>query len=62
VPDDEEPEYLSLAEAALRLRFSVKTLERWAEEGRLPFVIMSGEKRFALDDLDAIRKRITGCD
>jgi excisionase family DNA binding protein len=62
VPGDEDPEYLTVTEVARILRFSIRTIERWTDEGRLPFVLMSGEKRFARDDVDAMLRRLTDCE
>ena len=51
---DAESQYLTVVEVARILRFSTKTIERWAREGRLPYVVICGERRFRRDDVDAI--------
>lgn len=55
--DDEKPEYVTVMEAARTLGFSVRTLVRWMDEGRLPSVVISGESLLSRKDLEAILTR-----
>jgi excisionase family DNA binding protein len=56
VPDDDDPEFLTTAEAARLLGMSVRTVVRWTNEGRLPSVVIDGEKRLSRRHLQALRK------
>ncbi|MGH9277135.1 MAG: helix-turn-helix domain-containing protein [Acidimicrobiales bacterium] len=49
--------YLSAIEAARQYRISVRTLTRWANAGRLPYVMEEGERWFARADLDTLVAR-----
>lgn len=46
---------LSISEAARRAGFSVDTLRRWSDEGRLPsFRTPGNQRRFLAGDIDAL--------
>ncbi len=58
VPEQQDPSAdLTLLEAARLLGMSVGTIARWAETGRLRYVVVAGEKRFVRSDLNAIAIR-----
>ena len=43
-------------EAARLLHINVRTLARWAQEGRIAFVLLpSGHRRYRVEDVEAIR-------
>ena len=47
-PEDTEENYLTASEAARILHVSSKTVDRWADQGRLPcLVTLGGHRRFA---------------
>ena len=54
MPDERESGYLTVVEAARLLGFPVRTITRWVNQGRLPHVVIEGEKRLARDDVRAI--------
>ncbi len=55
VPPSKRPEYLTPGQAASMLHVSPKTVNRWAHEGRIPYIVtLGGHRRFASDDIDAI--------
>ena len=61
--DDEEPELITVAEAARVLGFSIKTLARWVDEGRLGSVVIDGERRVARGEvLTLFLRRLTDTD
>ena len=62
MPGEGESGYLTLAEAAQLLGFRVRTITRWVNEGRLPHVVIEGEKRLARDDVRAIFEGPANCD
>ena len=46
--DAVEPEYLRPAEAARILQVSPKTIDRWADQGRVPCIVtLGGHRRFS---------------
>ena len=45
MPSDDEPEYLSLAEAAAIFGVSERTLERWTRAGRIPSEVTEDGRR-----------------
>lgn len=50
-----EPEYLTPAEAAARLRISPRTLWRYQSDGRItPVTLPSGHRRFRRADIEAL--------
>jgi excisionase family DNA binding protein len=52
-------DYLRPGEVAAVLHVSAKTVNRWANEGRLPCVMtLGGHRRFARPDIDAVVKRM----
>jgi excisionase family DNA binding protein len=54
------PEYLTLGQAARLLGVSAKTVDRWARQGRIPFVTTpSGRRGFPCDKIKAITSRTT---
>ena len=60
---DQEPEYVTLGEAARLLGFSPRTLERWVESGRIPFLMTAeGERIFPLRELREHSARIDPSD
>lgn len=44
VPADDEPELLTLPEAAAFLRQSPRTVRKWAKEGKIPVLNHPGKK------------------
>lgn len=62
MPAEGESGYLTVAEAARLLGFPLRTIIRWVNEGRLPHVVIEGEKRLALDDVRAILEGPANCD
>jgi excisionase family DNA binding protein len=48
-------EYLAPGEVARRLHVSPKTINRWANDGRIPCIVtLGGHRRFRRDDIDAV--------
>ena len=46
---------LSPQDAARRLGVDVRTLARWAQERRIPFVLLpTGHRRYRVQDIDAL--------
>ena len=54
---DDAAAFLTAVEAARVFRLSVRTIARWAEEGRLPYQHEAGERLFARRDLEAMSLR-----
>lgn len=53
-----DPKLLTSAEAARRLRVSVRTVERWTERGILAAqVLPNGHRRYRVDDVEAALTR-----
>ena len=51
----EEREYLRVAEVAKAFHVSPKTVARWADEGRIPFVLtLGGHRRFPRKDIEKL--------
>lgn len=49
------PDMLSPEETARRLGINVRTLARWAQERRIPFVLLpSGHRRYRVEDIEAL--------
>jgi excisionase family DNA binding protein len=47
-------DYMALGEAARRLHVSPKTVNRWANVGRIPCLLtLGGHRRFREDDIEA---------
>ena len=58
--DAKPPEYLTLGQAARLLGVSAKTVDRWARQGRIPFVITdSGRRGFPCSEIKAMASRTT---
>ena len=56
--ETEETRWLTLGEAADRLRVHRTTLRRWADEGQIPFMLTpGGHRRFASSDVDHLSER-----
>lgn len=61
--DVDEPEYLTPGEVARLLHVSPKTISRWAAQGLIPcLVTLGGHRRFRREDVDEIRRRMSGED
>jgi len=55
----EENEFLTPGEAARLLHVSSKTVNRWANERRLPCIMtLGGHRRFARADVEAAMRRM----
>lgn len=54
----DQPVYLSLADASRELGVHTTTLRRWADTGQIPvYVTPGGHRRFAIEDIEALRVR-----
>jgi excisionase family DNA binding protein len=51
--------YITLQEAALRLRVSPDTIRRRIKSGELPAVLFAGKYRIAIEDVDALVKGVS---
>ena len=49
--------YLTAEEVARVFQLSVRTITRWADAGRLPYVVVDGERRFELQALKGVVSR-----
>jgi len=59
--DEREPEYLRPGEVARILHVSPKTVNRWANEGRLPCIVtLGGHRRFPRVEIEAVAQRMQG--
>jgi excisionase family DNA binding protein len=48
------------SEAARMLHVSPKTVNRWAHEGRIPYIVtLGGHRRFRRHEIEAIAKRMS---
>jgi excisionase family DNA binding protein len=57
----EGTEYLRPSEAAQLLHVSIKSLNRWADEGRVRCITtLGGHRRFPRDEIDAVALRMAG--
>ncbi len=51
--------YLRTSEVADRLHVSTKTVSRWAQEGKLPFLrTLGGHRRYPSDEIEALRREL----
>lgn len=59
-PTDHGPrKYLTPGEAARSLHVSAKTIDRWANGGRVPCVVtLGGHRRFRPEDIDALAEEM----
>ena len=62
VPSKGETEYVTVIEAARLLGFPVRTITRWVNDGRLPYVVIEGNKLLARHDVDALVQGPTNCE
>ena len=54
-------EYLRVAEVARAFHVSPKTVARWADEGRIPFVLtLGGHRRFPRKEIEALLPSVNG--
>lgn len=55
-----EPDYLTAGEVARLLRVSSRTVDRWANDGRLACLMtLGGHRRFSRDDVAAVVEKMT---
>jgi excisionase family DNA binding protein len=53
-PEQFRSDYMTPGEAARSLHVSPKTINRWANEGRIPCIVtLGGHRRFRREDIDA---------
>ena len=62
MPSRGESSYLTLPEAAKLLGFSVRTITRWVNNGRLPYIVIGGKKLLARDDVHSMLEGPTNCE
>jgi excisionase family DNA binding protein len=56
---EKDPTLLTVGEAAKRLGVHPKTLRRWTDAGRLPFIrLPSGHRRFRADLIERLTREI----
>ncbi|HEX2024517.1 MAG TPA: helix-turn-helix domain-containing protein [Acidimicrobiales bacterium] len=59
-PDDAEVEYLTPGQVARILHVSPKTVDRWADQGRIGCIVtLGGHRRFARGDVDEVVAAMT---
>lgn len=59
----DDREYLTAGEVARLLHVSPKTIGRWATQGLIPcLVTLGGHRRFLREDVNEIRRRMSGED
>jgi len=52
---DPQPEYLTPGQVARMLHVSPKTVNRWANEGRIPcLVTLGGHRRFQREEIERV--------
>jgi excisionase family DNA binding protein len=57
----QESEYLTPGEVARLLHVSPKTVNRWANEGRIPCIVtLGGHRRFHRDEIEKVSERMAG--
>ena len=55
MPEEPEVSYLTPSQAARILHVSPKTVDRWADQGRIPCVVtLGGHRRFSREAIQAI--------
>jgi excisionase family DNA binding protein len=60
LPQPTEPKYLRTAQVAELLQVSPKTVSRWAQEGRLPYVrTLGGHRRYPNREIRALRETLS---
>jgi excisionase family DNA binding protein len=53
-PEPRHSDYVTPGEAARALHVSPKTINRWANEGRIPCIVtLGGHRRFRREDIEA---------
>jgi excisionase family DNA binding protein len=53
-------DYVTPGEAARHLHVSPKTINRWANDGRIPCIVtLGGHRRFRRDDVDAAVRQMS---
>jgi excisionase family DNA binding protein len=58
--DDEEVEYLTPGQVARMLHVSPKTVDRWADQGRIGCIVtLGGHRRFARGDVEEVVEAMT---
>lgn len=58
-PGANDAPYMTAGEAARRLHVSPKTINRWANEGRIPCIVtLGGHRRFREADIDAALRQM----
>ena len=58
---DAAPEYLTPGEVARLLHVSPKTVNRWANEGRLACIVtLGGHRRFPREDVEKAVQKMAG--
>jgi excisionase family DNA binding protein len=60
LPQTTEPKYLRTAQVAELLQVSPKTVSRWAQEGRLPYVrTLGGHRRYPNRQIRALLETLS---
>jgi excisionase family DNA binding protein len=60
VPQPTEPRYLRIAQVAELLHVSPKTVSRWAQEGRLPYLrTLGGHRRYPDREIRALLETLS---
>jgi excisionase family DNA binding protein len=58
--DDQEVEYLTPGQVARMLHVSPKTVDRWADQGRIGCIVtLGGHRRFARGDVEEVVAAMT---
>ena len=56
---DPQPEYLTPGQVARMLHVSPKTVNRWANEGRIPCIVtLGGHRRFQREEIERVAERM----
>jgi len=57
---EQQREYLTPGEVAVLLHVSAKTVNRWANEGRIPCIVtLGGHRRFHRNDVEAAAQQMS---